>query len=68
MIYRVLHPQGPLHVPRGCLLSGLRASPGIRRLLLVDDIIIQGHRIELDQLKLNVHTVTGALDELEVNK
>uniref|UniRef100_A0A3Q2PSS2 Fucose kinase n=1 Tax=Fundulus heteroclitus TaxID=8078 RepID=A0A3Q2PSS2_FUNHE len=49
-------PQGPLDVPSGCLLSGLdiSASACIRRLALSNDIIIQGHRIELGELKLNV--------------
>ncbi|XP_077425220.1 L-fucose kinase isoform X2 [Vanacampus margaritifer] len=62
------HLQGPLHVPSGCLLSGLEASasPDIRRLSLDDDIIIQGHRIQLGDLKLKVFTVMGALDELEL--
>ncbi|KAG7231612.1 hypothetical protein INR49_011007 [Caranx melampygus] len=36
-------------------------------LKLADDIIIQGHRIELGELKLNVYTVTGAQDDLEVS-
>uniref|UniRef100_A0A8P4KC04 L-fucose kinase n=1 Tax=Dicentrarchus labrax TaxID=13489 RepID=A0A8P4KC04_DICLA len=59
------HLQGPLDVPSGCLLSGLESvtSP----LELAKDIIIQGHRIELGELKLKVFTVTGARDELEVS-
>lgn len=36
------------------------------QLELANDIIIQGHRIELRELKLNVYTVTGAQDDLEV--
>ncbi|XP_077374005.1 L-fucose kinase isoform X2 [Festucalex cinctus] len=62
------HLQGPLHVPSGCLLSGLEASasPDVARLSLVDDIIVQGHRIQLGDLKLTVFTVMGALDELEL--
>ncbi|XP_033970067.1 LOW QUALITY PROTEIN: L-fucose kinase, partial [Trematomus bernacchii] len=61
------HLQGPLVVPSGCLLSGLdlMTSRCIRQ--LVDDIIIQGHRMELGELRLNVFTVTGALDQLEVS-
>lgn len=41
-------------------------SQCIRQLELANDIIIQGHRIELRELKLNVYTVTGAQDDLEV--
>uniref|UniRef100_A0A3B4WA54 Fucose kinase n=1 Tax=Seriola lalandi dorsalis TaxID=1841481 RepID=A0A3B4WA54_SERLL len=56
-----------LQVPSGCLLSGLESptSQSIRQLNLADDIIIQGHRIELGELKLNVFTVMGAQDDLE---
>ncbi|KAG7232215.1 hypothetical protein INR49_009408 [Caranx melampygus] len=63
------HLQGPLDVPSGCLLSGLQSSTcqSVRQLKLADDIIIQGHRIELGELKLNVYTVTGAQDDLEVS-
>uniref|UniRef100_A0A665VQR4 L-fucose kinase n=1 Tax=Echeneis naucrates TaxID=173247 RepID=A0A665VQR4_ECHNA len=55
------HLQGPLNVPSGCLLSGLELSTShsIRQLKLVNDIIIQGHRIELGELKLKVYTVVG---------
>uniref|UniRef100_A0A671TJY6 L-fucose kinase n=1 Tax=Sparus aurata TaxID=8175 RepID=A0A671TJY6_SPAAU len=55
------HLQGPLKVPTGCLLSGLElmTSQCIRQLELANNIIIQGHRIELRELKLNVYTVTG---------
>ncbi|TDH09979.1 hypothetical protein EPR50_G00092740 [Perca flavescens] len=43
------HLQGPLDVPSGCLLSGLgpMTSQCVRALQLTDDIIVQGHRIEL---------------------
>ncbi|KAM7002833.1 LOW QUALITY PROTEIN: L-fucose kinase [Tautogolabrus adspersus] len=63
------HLQGPLKVPTGCLLSGLESSTSqsIRQLSLADDIIIQGHRIELGKLKLNMFTVMGAQDELQVS-
>ncbi|XP_041651831.1 L-fucose kinase [Cheilinus undulatus] len=63
------HLQGPLNVPSGCLLSGLESSSSqsIRQLSLSDDIIIQGHRIELGELKLNVYTVMGARDDLQVS-
>ncbi|XP_041853078.1 L-fucose kinase [Melanotaenia boesemani] len=61
--------QGPLDVPSGCLLSGLDSStsPSIRQLALSSDIIIQGHRIELGELKLTVYTVVGAHDDLQVS-
>lgn len=61
-------PQGPLDVPSGCLLSGVdvSASTCLRRLTLSSDIIIQGHRIQLGELKLNMFTVTGAHDDLQV--
>ncbi|MEQ2189002.1 hypothetical protein GOODEAATRI_020643 [Goodea atripinnis] len=42
-------------------------SACIRRLALSSDIIIQGHRIELGELKLNVYTVMGAHDNLQVS-
>ncbi|XP_078023779.1 L-fucose kinase [Epinephelus lanceolatus] len=63
------HLQGPLEVPSGCLLSGLElmTSQCIRQLQLADDIIIQEHRIAVGELKLNVYTVTGAQDDLEVS-
>ncbi|KAM3610089.1 uncharacterized protein V6R79_025181 [Siganus canaliculatus] len=63
------HLQGPLDVPSGCLLSGLPlwACPALRRLQLADDIIIQGHRILLGELKLNVFTVVGADDPLQAS-
>nr|XP_046249077.1 L-fucose kinase isoform X2 [Scatophagus argus] len=63
------HLQGPLEVPSGCLLSGLElmTSQSVRQLELTNDIIIQGHRIELGGLKLNVFTVMGAQDHLEVS-
>ncbi|XP_053282554.1 L-fucose kinase [Pleuronectes platessa] len=62
------HLQGPLDVPSGCLLSGLELSTScsIRKLKMTNDIIIQGHRIDLGELKLNVYTVMGAQDDLEV--
>ncbi|CAK6954595.1 L-fucose kinase [Scomber scombrus] len=63
------HLQGPLEVPSGCVLSGLELSTSllIRQLSLASDIIIQGHRIQLGELKLNVYTVMGAQDHLEVS-
>uniref|UniRef100_A0AAQ4QDP6 L-fucose kinase n=1 Tax=Gasterosteus aculeatus aculeatus TaxID=481459 RepID=A0AAQ4QDP6_GASAC len=63
------HLQGPLEVPSGCLLSGLplMTSQCLRQLQLADDIIIQGHRIEVGGLKLSVYTVTGAQDVLEAS-
>uniref|UniRef100_A0A1A8EKU9 L-fucose kinase n=2 Tax=Nothobranchius korthausae TaxID=1143690 RepID=A0A1A8EKU9_9TELE len=61
------HLQGPLDIPAGCLLSGLHVltSPSVRKVVLRNDIIIQGHRIELGELKLNVYTVMGAHDDLQ---
>ncbi|XP_068579016.1 L-fucose kinase isoform X2 [Cebidichthys violaceus] len=63
------HLQGPLEVPSGCLLSGLQpmTSQCVGRLELANDIIIQGHRIEVGRLKLSVYTVTGAQDDLELS-
>ncbi|XP_047453011.1 L-fucose kinase [Mugil cephalus] len=63
------HLQGPLDVPSGCLLSGLEASVSscLRKLALSSDIIIQGHRIELGELRLEVFTVIGAYDDLQVS-
>ncbi|KAM4618901.1 L-fucose kinase isoform 2-T2 [Polymixia lowei] len=62
------HLQGPLVVPPGCLLSGLQStsSSHLRQLPLNNDIIIQGHWIQLGQLKMTVFTVLGARDQLEV--
>ncbi|XP_069028897.1 LOW QUALITY PROTEIN: L-fucose kinase [Embiotoca jacksoni] len=62
------HLQGPLDVPPGCLLSGLQMSLSacVRQLALSGDIIIQGHRIELGELRLDVYTAAGALDDLQV--
>uniref|UniRef100_A0A7N5ZT94 L-fucose kinase n=1 Tax=Anabas testudineus TaxID=64144 RepID=A0A7N5ZT94_ANATE len=61
--------QGPLDVPSGCLLSGLElsASSCVRRLKLAKNSVVQGHRIELGELKLNVYTVVGTQDNLEVS-
>lgn len=61
------HLQGPVHVPSGCLLSGLELSTSSAVKHLASDIIIQGHRIMLGELKLNVYTVFGANDNLEVS-
>uniref|UniRef100_A0A3B4AQW3 Uncharacterized protein n=1 Tax=Periophthalmus magnuspinnatus TaxID=409849 RepID=A0A3B4AQW3_9GOBI len=63
------HLQGPVNIPTGCLLSGLELSTSstIRHLALTCDIIIQGHRIVLGELKLNVYTVFGINDNLEVS-
>ncbi|XP_068452643.1 L-fucose kinase isoform X2 [Clinocottus analis] len=60
------HLQGPLKVPPGCLLSGLRMMTS-SRLQLVDDVIVQGHRVQVGELKLSVSTVTGAQDDLEAS-
>uniref|UniRef100_A0A672PDC4 L-fucose kinase n=1 Tax=Sinocyclocheilus grahami TaxID=75366 RepID=A0A672PDC4_SINGR len=60
------HLQGPVQVHSGCLLSGLDlTSSCIQRLPLSSDIIIQGHRVMLGELKLRVFTAFGAHDNLE---
>lgn len=41
-------------------------SQCLRQLDMASDIIIQGHCIELGELKLKVFTVMGAQDKLEV--
>lgn len=41
-------------------------SQGLGQLEVAGDIIIQGHYIELGELKLKVFTAMGAQDELEV--
>lgn len=66
--YNCMSHQGPLEVPAGCLLSGLdlAASQRLGQLTLTNDIIIQGHRIELGNMKLMVYTVIGAKDDLQV--
>ncbi|KAK9952014.1 hypothetical protein ABG768_017880 [Culter alburnus] len=63
------HLQGPVQVHSGCLLSGLdlTSSSCIQRLPLSSDIIVQGHRVMLGELKLTVYTSFGAHDNLEVN-
>uniref|UniRef100_H3CAG6 L-fucose kinase n=1 Tax=Tetraodon nigroviridis TaxID=99883 RepID=H3CAG6_TETNG len=63
------HLKGPLKVPAGCLLSGLSsaASQCLRQLDLGADIIVQGHHIQLGDLKLRVYTVMGAQDPLEAS-
>uniref|UniRef100_A0A8C1XQL6 Fucose kinase n=1 Tax=Cyprinus carpio TaxID=7962 RepID=A0A8C1XQL6_CYPCA len=62
------HLQGPVQVHSGCLLSGLdlTSSSCVQRLPLSSDIIIQGHRVRLGELKLTVFTAFGAHDNLEV--
>ncbi|XP_050955156.1 L-fucose kinase isoform X2 [Labeo rohita] len=61
------HLQGPVEVHSGCLLSGLdlTSSSCIQRLPLSSDIIIQGHRVILGEIKLTVYTAFGAHDNLE---
>lgn len=41
-------------------------SQCLRQLDMASNIIIQGHYIELGELKVKVYTVMGAQDELEV--
>ncbi|KAM9495286.1 L-fucose kinase isoform 2-T2 [Clarias gariepinus] len=61
------HLQGPTQVNPGCLLSGLdqTVSEQLRNLPLTNDIIVQGHRVNVGELKLTVFTVFGAYDNLE---
>uniref|UniRef100_A0A3B4BVQ5 L-fucokinase domain-containing protein n=1 Tax=Pygocentrus nattereri TaxID=42514 RepID=A0A3B4BVQ5_PYGNA len=59
--------QGPIQVQPGCLLSGLdlNSSTYLQHMPLTSDIILQGHRVQLGELKLTVFTVLGAYDSLE---
>ncbi|MCI4382100.1 hypothetical protein PGIGA_G00259750 [Pangasianodon gigas] len=61
------HLQGPIQVKSGCLLSGLdqTVSDQLQHLPLTSDIIVQGHRANVGELKLTVFTVFGAYDNLE---
>lgn len=61
--------QGPIQVNSGCLISGLdlSVSDQLGLLPLNSDIIVQGHRVNVGELKLTVFTVFGAYDNLEVN-
>ncbi|KAB5565944.1 hypothetical protein PHYPO_G00247350 [Pangasianodon hypophthalmus] len=61
------HLQGPIQVNSGCLLSGLdqTVSDQLQHLPLTSDIIVQGHRVNVGELKLTVFTVFGAYDSLE---
>uniref|UniRef100_A0A8C7FLE2 L-fucose kinase n=1 Tax=Oncorhynchus kisutch TaxID=8019 RepID=A0A8C7FLE2_ONCKI len=62
------HLQGPVDVHSGCLLSGLEvtSSSHIQQLALTNDHIIQGHHIQLGEMKITVYTVLGAYDDLKV--
>uniref|UniRef100_A0A8B9JPU4 Fucose kinase n=1 Tax=Astyanax mexicanus TaxID=7994 RepID=A0A8B9JPU4_ASTMX len=57
-----------IQVPSGCLLSGLDLSSSgrVQRMPLTSNIILQGRRVQLGELKLTVFTVFGANDDLEV--
>uniref|UniRef100_A0A673WJT5 L-fucose kinase n=1 Tax=Salmo trutta TaxID=8032 RepID=A0A673WJT5_SALTR len=50
------HLQGPVEVHSGCLLSGLEvtSSSHIQQLALTNDHIIQGHHIQLGEIKITV--------------
>ncbi|KAJ8249080.1 hypothetical protein GJAV_G00230970 [Gymnothorax javanicus] len=63
------HLKGPMHVPSGCFVAGLELSTLSHplRLALLDDIIIQGHRVQLGEMQLTVFTVLGAHDDLQVS-
>uniref|UniRef100_A0A8C7FLA5 Fucose kinase n=1 Tax=Oncorhynchus kisutch TaxID=8019 RepID=A0A8C7FLA5_ONCKI len=56
-----LFSQGPVDVHSGCLLSGLEvtSSSHIQQLALTNDHIIQGHHIQLGEMKITVYTVLG---------
>uniref|UniRef100_A0A8C7FJU6 L-fucose kinase n=1 Tax=Oncorhynchus kisutch TaxID=8019 RepID=A0A8C7FJU6_ONCKI len=53
--------RGPVDVHSGCLLSGLEvtSSSHIQQLALTNDHIIQGHHIQLGEMKITVYTVLG---------
>uniref|UniRef100_A0A4W5MPV2 Fucose kinase n=1 Tax=Hucho hucho TaxID=62062 RepID=A0A4W5MPV2_9TELE len=55
------HLQGPVEVHSGCLLSGLEvtSSSHIQQLAFTNDRIIQGHHIQLGEMKITVYTVLG---------
>lgn len=61
--------QGPVQINAGCLFSGLdqTASAELWNVPLTSDIIVQGHRVNVGELKLTVFTVFGAYDSLEVD-
>ncbi|XP_062849858.1 L-fucose kinase [Trichomycterus rosablanca] len=61
------HLQGPILVPSGCLLSGLNLTSEVpaQHQPLISNIIVQGHRVHLGELKLTVFTVFGVYDSLE---
>ncbi|XP_072528529.1 L-fucose kinase isoform X3 [Salminus brasiliensis] len=61
------HLQGPIQVHSGCLLSGLdlASSAYVQRMPLTSNIILQGHRVQLGELKITAFTVFGACDNLE---
>lgn len=44
----------------------MTASQRLKQVTLASDIIIQGYRIELGDMKLMVYTVMGAKDDLQV--
>ncbi|XP_048402241.1 L-fucose kinase [Stegostoma tigrinum] len=61
------HLQGSIHVRPGCLLSGvdLISSPVLCQYQLYS-VIIQGHHIRLQDLKLKIFSITGHQDDLQV--
>ncbi|KFV71411.1 L-fucose kinase, partial [Dryobates pubescens] len=58
------HLQGPLDVGPGCLISGLPSgsSPALQGCPL-QDVVLQGHHIQLHDLPCRVFTLTGRLDD-----
>ncbi|XP_066569587.1 L-fucose kinase [Amia ocellicauda] len=63
------HLQGPLVIQSGCLLSGIdltSSAPSLQHAPL-SDIIIQGHHVQLGDMRLRVFTVLGRHDNLEAS-
>ncbi|XP_068022726.1 LOW QUALITY PROTEIN: L-fucose kinase [Melanerpes formicivorus] len=58
------HLQGPLDVGPGCLISGLPSgsSPALQGCHL-QDVVLQGHHVQLHDLPCRVFTLTGRLDD-----
>ncbi|XP_072278918.1 L-fucose kinase isoform X2 [Pyxicephalus adspersus] len=58
--------QGPLHVGKGCLLTGIdpKGAAGLRGNHL-SDVILQSHPIRIQNLSLTVYSLLGANDRLQ---
>ncbi|XP_012586129.1 PREDICTED: L-fucose kinase [Condylura cristata] len=60
------HLRGPIHVGAGCLLSGLdKAQSRVLHGVELHDIILQGHRVRLNDTPCCVFTLLGNLDNWE---